>query len=85
MKAKVIKIGNSKGIRIPRYMLEQSGLKNEVEIEVKDSNIILKPFSKARENWEVAFKKMSENNDDVLLDKEYLEHTSAWDNEEWEW
>jgi antitoxin MazE len=34
MKTKVIKIGNSKGVRIPRHILEQSGLKNEVEIEV---------------------------------------------------
>jgi len=85
MKTKVIKIGNSKGIRIPRHILEQSGLKSEVEIEVKDKTIVLKPTSKIRENWESAFQRMSENNDDILLDKEYLEHSTSWDNEEWEW
>ncbi len=85
MKTKVIKIGNSKGIRIPRHMLEQSGLKSEVEIEVKDKTIILKSTSKIRDDWESAFQKMSENNDDVLMDKEYLENTISWDNEEWEW
>ena len=85
MKTKVIKIGNSKGVRIPRHMLEQSGLKSEVEIEVKDKTIILKPTSKIREDWDNAFQKMSENNDDILLDQDYLENSTSWDNEEWEW
>jgi antitoxin MazE len=85
MKTKVIKIGNSKGVRIPRHMLEQSGLKNEVEIEVKDKTIVLKSTSRIREDWENAFQKMSENNDDILLDKEYLDNSTSWDNEEWEW
>ena len=85
MKTKVIKIGNSKGVRIPRHILEQSGLKNEVEIEVKDNNIILKPTIRAREGWEIAFQKMSKNNDDILLDKESLGELTSWDKEEWEW
>lgn len=85
MKTKVIKIGNSRGIRIPRHMLEQSGLKNEVELEVKDNKIIVKPITKLRAGWEDDFKRMSQNKDDVLLDKEYLENQSTWDNEEWEW
>jgi len=85
MKTKVIKIGNSKGIRIPRHMLEQSGLKSEVEIEVKDKTIVLKPTTKIREDWDNAFQKMSENKDDILLDEEYLNNSTSWENEEWEW
>jgi antitoxin MazE len=85
MKTKVIKIGNSKGIRIPRHMLEQSGLKSEVEIEVKDKTIVLKPTTKIREDWDNAFQKMSENKDDILLDEEYLKNSTSWENEEWEW
>lgn len=85
MKTKVIKIGNSKGIRIPRHILEQSGLKNEVEIEVKNKSIILKPTIKDRENWDIAFQEMSKNNDDILLEKESLENLTSWDKEEWEW
>ena len=85
MKIKVIKIGNSKGIRIPRHMLEQSGLKSEVEIEVKDKTIVLKPTTKIREDWDNAFQKMSENKDDILLDEEYLKNSTSWENEEWEW
>ena len=85
MKTKVIKIGNSRGIRIPRHMLEESGLKNEVEIEVKDNKIVLKPVSKVRENWDLAFQKMAENRDDVLLDESAFNNTNTWDKEEWEW
>lgn len=85
MKTKIIQIGNSKGIRIPRHILEESGLKGEIEIEIKDKKIILKSSSGLRGGWETAFQKMSENKDDVLLDKKYLEHESHWDKEEWNW
>jgi antitoxin MazE len=85
MKTKVIKIGNSKGVRIPRHILEQSGLKNEVEIEVKNNSIILKPTIRARKDWEIVFQEMAKNNDDILLDKESLEALTSWDKEEWEW
>jgi len=85
MRTKIIQIGNSKGIRIPRYILEESGLKGEIEIEIKDKKIILKSSSGLREGWETAFQKMSENKDDILLDKEYVEHESRWDKEEWSW
>ena len=85
MKTKVIKIGNSKGIRIPRHILEESGLENEVEIEVKDNKIILKPASKMREDWDSAFEKMAENKDDILLDKESLNSNNSWGKEEWIW
>lgn len=85
MKTKVIKIGNSKGVRIPRHILEESGLKNEVEIEVNDNKIILKPTKKVREDWDIAFKGMAKNNDDILLDKKSLGNLTSWDNEEWEW
>ena len=85
MKAKVIKIGNSKGVRIPKHLLEESGVENEVEIEVKGNNIILRPSHEARKNWDAAFQSMSENEDDVLLDKEHLTNSTSWDKEEWDW
>lgn len=85
MKAKVIKIGNSRGIRIPKSLIDESGLKSEVELEVNDGQIIIKPVSKSRENWEASFKKMAKNEDDILLDSETLLNQSKWDEEEWEW
>ncbi len=85
MKAKVVKIGNSRGIRIPKSILDESGVKNEVELEVKDDKIIIKPAAKKRENWEQAFQKMAKNGDDFLLDKSSLTIQTSWDKEEWEW
>lgn len=85
MITKVVKIGNSRGIRIPKSFIDQSGIKNEVELEVKDDRIIIKSLSEIRKNWDLAFQKMSENNDDVLLDQDLLYNQSSWDEEEWTW
>ncbi|MDR3628128.1 MAG: AbrB/MazE/SpoVT family DNA-binding domain-containing protein [Ignavibacteriaceae bacterium] len=85
MKTKIIKIGNSRGIRIPKTFIEQSRLKGEVELEIEDDKIIIRPIVKDREKWEAAFRKMANNNDDALLDKASLSEQSRWDNEEWEW
>jgi antitoxin MazE len=84
MITKVVKIGNSRGIRIPKSFIDQSGIKNEVELEVKDDRIIIKSLSEVRKNWNLAFQKMSENNDDTLLDQDSLNSQSSWD-EEWTW
>ena len=84
MKTNIIKIGNSRGIRIPKTFMEQSGLKSEVELEVEGANIIIKPVAKDRAKWELAFRKMA-NKDDILLDKDSLSEQTKWDNEEWEW
>lgn len=85
MKTKVVKIGNSLGIRIPKSLINESGLKNEVELEVSDGQIIIKPISTNRESWDAAFKKMAKKQDDILLDHESIPSQSKWDQEEWEW
>ena len=85
MKTKVVKIGNSRGIRIPKSLIHESGLKSEVELEVSDGQIIIKPILTNRESWETAFKKMAKNKDDILLDAGVTLTQSKWDKEEWEW
>jgi antitoxin MazE len=85
MIAKVIKIGNSKGIRIPKSFIEQSGIKEKVELEVKDDKIIIKSLHQVRKNWDSAFRKMAENKDDKLLDEDLISGQSIWDEEEWTW
>lgn len=85
MKTKIIKIGNSRGVRIPKTFIDESGLKNEVELEIDGDNIIIKPISRNRESWASAFRKMSKNNDDVLFDSETLQNQTNWNEEEWEW
>lgn len=85
MIAKVIKIGNSRGIRFPKSIIDQSGIKNEVELEVKDDEIIIKPLSQIRQNWNLAFKKMAKNHDDKLLDESLITNQSSWDDDDWTW
>jgi len=85
MKTKVVKIGNSRGVRIPKSIIDQSGLTDEVELEIKDDKIIIKPISRSRENWDCAFIKIAKNNDDILFDSDLLSEQTIWDKEEWEW
>lgn len=65
-------IGNSRDIRIPKSLIDESGLKNEVELEINEGQIIIRPVSKNRESWDEGFQRMAKNNDDVLLDSETL-------------
>ncbi len=84
MRARVVKIGNSQGIRIPKPLLEQTGIIGDVELEVDQNQIIIRPVSNPRVGWDDAFIAMAEDNDDVLLDGE-ASLTHSWDDEEWQW
>ncbi|MEW6738189.1 MAG: AbrB/MazE/SpoVT family DNA-binding domain-containing protein [Acidobacteriota bacterium] len=84
MKAQIIKIGNSQGIRIPKSILEQTGLKDEVELEIENNKIIIQPVKKPRQGWNEAFREMAKRGDDKLIDEDLTGKTS-WDKEEWEW
>ncbi|MEM1221799.1 MAG: AbrB/MazE/SpoVT family DNA-binding domain-containing protein [Verrucomicrobiota bacterium] len=84
MKASIIKIGNSRGIRIPKPVFEQCGFKEEVELEVKDDKLVVRPYAQARENWEAAFQAMAERGDDAI-EPEYADLSNEWDQEDWEW
>jgi antitoxin MazE len=84
MRTQIVQIGNSQGIRIPKKLLEQSKLGNEVELELKDEGILIRSIKKTRENWEAAFQEMNANGDDELLDGD-LPSQTTFDEEEWEW
>ena len=84
MRARVVKIGNSQGIRIPKPLLEQSGIMDDVEIEVEKHQIIIRPVANPREYWDDAFKTMADQGDDILIvGSENISH--SWDEEEWQW
>ena len=84
MRAHIIKIGNSKGIRIPKPILEQTGIVEDVELEVEKDHIVIRPVSNPRIGWDTAFMTMSDQDDDKLLQvAEDVSH--SWDDEEWQW
>ncbi|AZI32872.1 MULTISPECIES: AbrB/MazE/SpoVT family DNA-binding domain-containing protein [Chryseobacterium group] len=67
MELSVINIGNSKGIRLSKTILEKYNIQNKIEIILEKGFIILKPKAEPRKDWEEAFKEMHENGDDQLL------------------
>ena len=83
VKTRIVRIGNSQGIRIPKPLLEQSGIKGEVELEIEGDKIIIHAAPNPRREWEDAFSAMAEHGDDVLLDPDIIE--SEWDEAEWQW
>jgi antitoxin MazE len=84
MKTRIVKIGNSQGIRIPKLLLERSNLAEEVELEAEDGRIIIRSTKQPRQDWETAFRSMAERSDDVLLDQDVRTQTQ-WDEDEWQW
>ncbi len=68
MKTRIVPIGNSQGIRIPKPLLEQTGLHGEVEISAQDDALVIRPIHKPRANWAKAFQMMAQRGDDSLLD-----------------
>ena len=84
IQARIVPIGNSQGIRLPKVVLEQSGLSDEVELEVDRHRIVIQPARRPREGWGEAFQTLAERGEDVLLDAEET-GTTEWDQEEWEW
>lgn len=83
MRVEIIKIGNSKGLRIPKAVLEQCGMKDAVNMIVEDHTLIIKPYKEVRKGWTEAFQHMSATQNDALLDEDLIHH--SWDDEEWKW
>ena len=67
MEATIIKIGNSKGLRLSKTILDKYNIKDKVEIILETGQIILKPIESPRKNWEIAFEKMNKEGDDKML------------------
>jgi len=84
IKVKIIRIGNSKGIRLSKSLLEQYKMKDEVLLEAKKDSIVIHPVEIPRADWEKSFEKMRLRGDDMLGD-EGTEFDSEWDQKEWQW
>jgi antitoxin MazE len=81
MKVNIISIGNSKGIRIPKTLLEQVHLNKEADLVVEGNKLVIRPLKKAREGWDKAFKSMHVKKEDVLL----IDDSIDIDMKNWEW
>jgi antitoxin MazE len=80
METSIIKIGNSKGLRLSKSIIEKYNINEKVEIILEKGRIILKPIEKPRKNWEKAFQKMHLEDDDQLLVNDVFDNETF---EEW--
>ena len=84
LKTRIIRIGNSHGIRIPKVMLQQVGLADEVEVEAQAGQLVIRPLRVVRQGWADQFAEMRATGDDQLVEEETLTLT-AWEASEWQW
>jgi len=82
MRSRLIRIGNSRGIRLPKPVIEQAGLEEEVEVRVRQGAVVITSRRKPRTGWLEAARQMRERGDDRLLDEPT---TTRFDDEEWRW
>ena len=82
MKVSVVPIGNSRGIRLPKAILEQLQISDQVELEVENKQIVLRPINKSpRSGWEEVLQEMNKNREDTLL----IPETGTEEVFDWEW
>ena len=84
MKTSIVRIGNSQGVRIPKPLLEKTGLCGEVEITARADGLLIRRARKPREGWATAFREMARRGDDALLD-DAAPSLSTFDESKWEW
>ena len=82
MKARLVRIGNSRGVRLPKPLILQAGLTEEVELRVEEGAIVIESAKRARTGWGEAARAARQRGEDALLDPVIATH---FDEEEWEW
>ena len=81
MKAQIIRIGNSQGVRIPKTLLEDGKLTGEVELELHEDGILIRSLQKPRANWDDRFKAIADTDDDQPVALAPTE----FEKKEWQW
>ena len=82
MKTRIVRIGNSRGIRIPKPLLDEVGFEDEVELRVVENGIVIESVRTPRAGWAEAAERVHEREQDRLLDEPT---PTRFDETEWEW
>jgi antitoxin MazE len=82
MKGRIVRIGNSQGVRLSKALLEQAQLAEEVELEARPGRIVIRAARSPRAGWAEAARRMHTNGEDALLD---AETPTRFDQQEWKW
>ena len=86
VRQRIVKIGNSRGIRLPAHILSVAGLSegDEVELQAETGHIVISPARQPRAGWAEQAAALAASGEDQLLDGDTMA-TSSWDHSEWEW
>jgi antitoxin MazE len=82
MKARLVRIGHSRGVRLPKVLIEEAGLTGDVDLQVRDGRIIISPARLPREGWAEAAAALGAASEGGLLD---APTSTRFDREEWKW
>ncbi len=82
MKARIVRIGNSRGVRLPKPLIAEAGLSGDVEIRARNGAIVISPASRPRAGWGEAARRVRERDEDRLLD---APTGTRFDDAEWKW
>jgi antitoxin MazE len=81
MKARLVRIGNSRGVRLPKAVIEQVGLGEDIELQVEGDRVVITAAAPPRTGWAEAAKRLAAESRD-LLDVPFL---TRFDEDEWQW
>jgi len=81
-KTRIVRIGNSRGIRVPKFLLDQAQLPDEVELHAEPGRLVVQGARRPRADWAEAARAMAEARHDGLLDAPV---PTRFDREEWQW
>ena len=81
-RTRIVRIGNSRGIRIPKTLLDEADLPDEVELHAQPGRLVVQAARRPRSGWAAAAKRMRALGDDVLLDESTA---TKFDRDEWKW
>jgi antitoxin MazE len=82
MKTRLVRIGNSRGVRLPKPLIDQAGLADEVELELRGNTIVIAALKSPRSGWAEAARKLHGEGGDALLD---VPTPTSFDEAEWQW
>jgi antitoxin MazE len=81
MKTTLVRIGNSRGIRIPKAIVEQCGLAGDIDLQIKGGTVVIAPRRTLRAGWAEAFKRAAQDDDEVAAG----DVANEFDDKEWRW
>ena len=82
MKTRIVKIGNSRGIRLPKPLIEEAGLGEDVELRVVATGLLIERAAQTREGWAETAAKVRARGEDGLLDESSLTNANV---PQWAW